>query len=278
METIGELDVDLLARQVIAASLSEAMVDRRARPAAPLPASDPRVLRCAWSVLAEAFRGVPPVNLGLGELRPESVNIEPLVRWLALDPIRRGELYQVIFGLVASRDCTPYETEYCHWSDPTYRAQQMADIAGFYHAFGVEPSERRPERCDHVSLEIEFVAFLLQKTTRADHEDGTEPAGVCRAALRNFLKDHIVWWVPTFARCIERRVERMLPGIEGGPTREALADWAGAAQVLRAWCAAERVAHQVEPSRRIIAPMVEPPPTEEDESCAGCTATAEPPR
>ncbi|MCC7191190.1 MAG: molecular chaperone TorD family protein [Phycisphaeraceae bacterium] len=270
METQTLVDTaDLLARQVVVAALSEAMVDRRARPLDSTHRFDANLLRRAWAVLADSSRTQPPAKLGLGELRPEETDIEPLIRWLAREPQLRGEMYQVVFGLVASRDCTPYETEYCHWSDPTYRAQQMADIAGFYRAFSVEPSDLRPERHDHVSLELEFIAFLLQKLSHAQQQAMGEGAEVCQDALKNFVRDHIVWWIPTFARCVERRVERMSPDLADTATRDALQDWAGAARVLRAWTAAERIANGVEPSQRIIAPMVEPPPAEE-ESCGGC--------
>ncbi|MEN8218911.1 MAG: molecular chaperone TorD family protein [Pseudomonadota bacterium] len=65
----------------------------------------------------------------------------------------------------------------------------LAEIAGFYRAFGRNASEK----VDHLTAELEFVAMLLvmlaqaQGVTRTTHD-----------ALGSFSFDHLGEWLPTF--------------------------------------------------------------------------------
>jgi len=112
--------------------------------------------------------------------------------------------YDRVFGLAAPKECPPYETEYYPTQEIFGRSQQLADVAGFYRAFGIEPVQSSPERPDHMALELEFLAFLLLKkrlalaTTDLDPDAG-EQASVCERAYRDFFRDHLAWWVPSFA-------------------------------------------------------------------------------
>lgn len=124
---------------------------------------DVTLLRAARDIIASTYTPMDPSQLGLSERLPQRVSIRPLEQWLSLDTRRRERAYQVVFGLTMSKICPPYETEYCEWKDPTHRAQRLADVSGFYCAFGLEPSRRVPERADNIALEIEFVAFLIEK-------------------------------------------------------------------------------------------------------------------
>ncbi len=60
----------------------------------------------------------------------------------------------------------PYETEYTT-PDALYKAHQLADIAGFYRAFGLEMSTENRERPDHLAAELEFMHFLALKEAQA---------------------------------------------------------------------------------------------------------------
>jgi len=68
---------------------------------------------------------------------------------------------------------------------------EMADVAGFYRAFGVEVGGG-DERPDHVRAELEFMNLLAVKETIArQEEDDGEHAEICLNASRAFLRDHL---------------------------------------------------------------------------------------
>jgi len=119
-----------------------------------------------------------------------------------------------VFGLVVSKECPPCEVQYCPQTFSIYRSQQMADIAGFYRAFGLEAGRDAPERVDHISCELELLAWLVAKERLAcsrNGEEWSERAGVCRDAQRSFVSAHVAWWVPAFAHALSRRARSLDP-------------------------------------------------------------------
>lgn len=69
------------------------------------------------------------------------------------------------------------------------RARQLADIVGFYLAFGVEPDR---ERADALTTELEFMHFLIFKAQLAkDQQDGEAKARLCEEAQRAFFFTHL---------------------------------------------------------------------------------------
>ena len=77
------------------------------------------------------------------------------------------------------------------------RAYELADISGFYKAFGVEvPQGIEP---DHLSAELEFLSILLQKYIMIDQEEGKD---VCIKAYKDFLKDHVGRWYELFTKLV----------------------------------------------------------------------------
>jgi nitrate reductase assembly molybdenum cofactor insertion protein NarJ len=119
--------------------------------------------------------------------------------------------YDAAFGLLLPKECPPYETEYCPQTFTVYRAQKPADIAGYYRAFGVEPSREQPERPDHLAVELEFMVWLIEKTWYALDDDYRgdvmDNVTVCREAQRSFLAEHLTWWTPAFALALRRKVD-----------------------------------------------------------------------
>lgn len=99
--------------------------------------------------------------------------------------------------------CPPYETSYAEERGLAL-GQDLSEIAGFYAAFGVQGSEQRPERPDHVSLELEFVSYLYAKEAYALEQGWTRRARLCRAARERFLREHLGSWLPKFAERLEQ--------------------------------------------------------------------------
>lgn len=265
-----ETEVCLAGRQVIAAALASGVADPRSPLASGGREFDGVVITDAWEVLKRATAHLDKGDLGLGERLPAHIAVAPLVEWLATDADTRERVYQRVFGLVISKLCPSYETEYCPWRDATHRAQEMADIAGFYCAFGLTPNRAAPERVDCIALEIEFTAIVLERW-RAALGDNVEHARVCEDALRAFGTDHLCWWAPTFGRLLEKRATDLVRN--GAQEEEAgLLRLAGAAKVLCGWLAAERTALGIEPGRRLTGPSVAP--QEVDNGCGSCSGCA----
>lgn len=111
-----------------------------------------------------------------------------------------------IFGLTAAGDIPPYEGRYCarHLFQET---QCLADIAGFYLAFGLESAEACRERPDHIAVELEFMHALAVKEAYALNMEWGEQTDLCREAQAQFLGDHLGRWAPTFLRHLKRHTE-----------------------------------------------------------------------
>lgn len=107
-----------------------------------------------------------------------------------------------VFGHIESSSCPPYETRYGsrHLFQQT---QQLADIAGFYRAFGLDLSEGANERPDHLAIELEFLHFLCLKEAYALAHHGPEQVELCRDAEAKFLMEHLLSWAPSFAKRLQ---------------------------------------------------------------------------
>jgi TorA maturation chaperone TorD len=151
-----------------------------------------------------------PLALACGELAPVNLDLTTLIAELnAMSDQVRSD-YERVYGLVVPKECPPYETEYHPPAQAFMRAQQLADIAGFYRAFGLATPSACPERPDHIVLELEFMAVLLAKERIAlagadAHPEAREQAETCALAQRAFLRDHLCWWATAFAAGLRRK-------------------------------------------------------------------------
>ncbi len=120
-------------------------------------------------------------------------------------------LYYMTLDVSGKNHCPPTETTYTSDS-PGHgltRNVELADIAGFYRAFGVDLSEQA-ERVDCLSAELEFMQLVSAKQAIAleaqeMHGEGSsvEQIAICRDAARNFLTDHLTRWAGRFASALE---------------------------------------------------------------------------
>jgi hypothetical protein len=113
-----------------------------------------------------------------------------------LERLRRG--HDIAFDESSAIRCAPTEMDQLGGSPQLEltRTFEMADVGGFYKAFGVEVGEGG-ERVDHITAELEFMNLLAVKESIALQEEGQgEHARICRDASRAFLRDHLVRWAP----------------------------------------------------------------------------------
>lgn len=75
---------------------------------------------------------------------------------------------------------------------------ELADIAGFYRAFGLEVSENNRLRVDHISTELEFMHLLTFKESFAIQNGNSDDSKICRDAQKKFLTDHLGGWTSSF--------------------------------------------------------------------------------
>jgi TorA maturation chaperone TorD len=152
----------------------------------------------AAALLREESKEVP---LGPGELDPRALSPDSL--FTALDAERENleTSYRDLFGLTAfSANCPPCGIEYEPNPDVAFRSQRLADVAAFYRAFGLQVSSRAGERLDHITVQAEFLYFLLAKEVAALEEQNQEGVEVSRDARSKFFEEHVGWWLPIFAR------------------------------------------------------------------------------
>lgn len=151
--------------------------------------------------------------------------------------------------------CPPYEGAWAERPAMGGKGTALADIAGFYRAFGVAPSADRPDIEDHVAAELEFMSLLALKEAAALADGGGERLEVTRAAQTAFLGDHLGRWADAFATALG---EAAVGGY-----------FAAAGAALAAWIAAERAALAVS------APAAPPTPLRVDTEPFTCPMAAD---
>lgn len=106
------------------------------------------------------------------------------------------EAHRRTFGAAGSL-C--YETEY--GLPHEYRqSQELADLGGFYHAFGFEVGGAKRERGDHIAVELEFMYVLALKELLAYTNQQPEKVEICTSAEALFLQDHLGRWFALFGQ------------------------------------------------------------------------------
>jgi len=142
-------------------------------------------------------------------------------------PVSAAELIPVharLFGHSQGLVC-PFETEY--GSGGSFRQpQELADIAGFYLAFGLRPASGADERADHVACECEFMdflackeAFVLASVSVPDGigaSEAEETQDVTRRAAAGFLRDHLARFGLAFATRLMKEGDGGFYGALGG--------------------------------------------------------------
>ena len=93
------------------------------------------------------------------------------------------------------RKISPYETEYMA-EKVSRKPFELADIAGFYSAFGFGPTEdiRNKESLDHISIELEFMAILTWKEAHAREMKQDENLNIVQDARMKFFEEHLAKW------------------------------------------------------------------------------------
>jgi TorA maturation chaperone TorD len=159
--------------------------------------------------------------------------------------------HSAAFGHTVRSQAPPYETE---WGagEGLLQPQWIADVAGFYRAHGLRLAPGG-ERADHVTIECEFLQFLLLKEARAAERGERDHAKLCADGCRAFLGEHVARFVPAFA-------SRLRANGAAGPYQQF-------AEVLDALVRAECAAAGIPRGEDALAQRIA---TEEDRECMSC--------
>ncbi|MCC6531632.1 MAG: molecular chaperone TorD family protein [Burkholderiales bacterium] len=204
------------------------------------------------AVLRELRRRAPQLDAYQSEARALRAVLSrlSLARWRAA--------HVKCFGYAISKECPPYEAEYDQ-ANLFQKTQTLADIAGFYRAFGLETAPVLHERADHASVELEFMHFLCLKEAHAvERGESCARIAQCRAAQARFVERHLGTWAPGFAR--------RLRAVAGTGLYAALA------RLLEAFLTAEAKRLRVRPATG--GRLNEAPDVPEDTCAAPCGAPA----
>jgi len=210
--------------------------------------------------------------LAPGELPLESLDFEPLKSFAKGSQQALCEEYDGVFGLLLSKECPPYETEDCPQTFSVFRSHQLGDIAGYYRAFGLEPSSESPERHDHISLELELLAWLNTTMLYALYHGEHDTESLCRDAQLCFVEEHLAWWATAFALALRQKADAVAGEQE---LTHAPKSFLGAVGVLLgASIAAERGFLDIDAPTNLVAPAHTSEATDcESKDCESCAAS-----
>jgi TorA maturation chaperone TorD len=117
-------------------------------------------------------------------------------------PDVQGE-YNALFATELT--APPFETAY-ELDKAGRKIAELADIQGFYHAFGIAVTA--PVQPDSVIAELEFLGLLLAKKQYAEGKGDSEGQAICTDAYEAFLVDHPGRWFTAFAERLEASAEQ----------------------------------------------------------------------
>jgi len=152
--------------------------------------------------------------------------------------------YRSLFGHTAHGQVPPYESEY--GSEDVFR-QALADIGGFYRAFGLEMARSRHERNDHIAAELELLSLLATKEAYEVVDGNDEACEAVRKAERLFLREHVARFGRAFGRSLARTGAHPL--------------YRAAGELCFDFLTSECARFDVTPGREVLSPTVgaEPP-------------------
>jgi TorA maturation chaperone TorD len=143
----------------------------------------------------QAFERIPT---GSAMLDPDTTRIFEAARtaWFTADEAGLQLEFTRLF--LGNAPCPPHETSYGDARRIAGHAVELADIGGFYEAFGFTLSTDNPDLPDHLCTELEFYSLLLVKQAYARHAAQTEHQEVTARAARSFLEQHLGRWTESF--------------------------------------------------------------------------------
>lgn len=127
------------------------------------------------------------------EISYNAGSLRPVLRDACERPLELQGEYNTLFATTLK--APSWETAY-EIDKTSRRAMELADIEGFYRAFGVNLSA--PIEPDSLVAQLEFLALLLQKKLYAEKHGDGDGGEICAEAYRKFITDHLGRWYAAF--------------------------------------------------------------------------------
>jgi DMSO reductase family type II enzyme chaperone len=211
--------------------------------------------RPAWDEIAAGV-GAALAALPASRARTELADAFDLAWAASCDSSRVREDHARLIGHSPRAGATPYETEWTGAAGELLQYHLLADLAGFYRAFGLELAQGCDERADHLSIELCFMQFLCLKEAAAEEGGLADLAACARAGEKRFLEEHLLRWAPGCCARFVREDERSFLG--------------RAAALVASFLALEAERFAVEPGQGELRTLAESSLSIED-CCIGCS-------
>jgi TorA maturation chaperone TorD len=101
---------------------------------------------------------------------------------------------------------TPYGSVYLD-GERKMMGGSTLDVRSRYREAGLDTAKNFKDAPDHISAELEFMYYLIFKEIEAFAESDTEAAMGFIQKQKSFLEDHLMAWVPEFAKNIIENAE-----------------------------------------------------------------------
>jgi DMSO reductase family type II enzyme chaperone len=161
-----------------------------------------------------------------------------------------------------------HETAYGDGRRIAGRPHELADISGFYSAFGLCLSDADPDLPDHLSTELEFYSLLLVKQAYAGRGGRSLNHEVTRRAAKLFLEYHLGRWTEAFVETL-RENETPTAYRELARALQALMRAEIKRSRVRPFLASGRLPHDVMQDDELVCPMAVPAATRDRFPLAG---------
>ncbi len=127
---------------------------------------------------------------------------QPQVEVLRCMAVDRTRLFR---GISEKRSPPPpYESVY---REQRLSGESAAEVSRFYHKLGVTPPEASIESPDYFGTELDFMRLLCQREEEAWTNNQPDQAVELLDASGEFLRRHLLKWVPTFCEKMAEKAE-----------------------------------------------------------------------
>ena len=120
------------------------------------------------------------------------------------DPDTLHSEWVSLFGVEEGLTVSPYQLTYLPGPLMT-TVRKLADLRGFYEAFGLSIVEGYNDRADHICFLTEFASHLSVREAALRMEEDDEGVRVVVSAQRAFFEDHLGRWYWRFADEVSKR-------------------------------------------------------------------------